>query len=417
MFSLSFLPPQVQSTSGRIVSFSISCGHASAFCPIPSKCLHFVGGSSVLNPSTTLINSNVSALSALPGVVSRGRFHSLVRSLNSTKSVTPLFSLSLVTTEFQSKRTFFLSNGIAASKKPIVSRKSNSSSKESPKEKKSAKDKKIKTIRNEKQKGKSSREKEKAARAKEKERTARAKEIERNKQKLEREKLQKEQQKQKEKEQKEREREKMKEKRLALKEKQREKSQKEQEKLRQQKEKERMRKMKEKQEALKLKKMEKEKNKLHNRPKRPPSAFSFFMSEMFPKLREKNQGTPIPDIMRLCSKQWKEMPESDRKSFASKAEVARSSYMEKLNEYKSNLGPKRPLSAYLLFMQNFRSQILKKQPELKVSEVGKLAGQQWRKLSEAEKKPYMLQAAKALETYKKTKEDSIKKEDTGSVAE
>jgi len=52
-------------------------------------------------------------------------------------------------------------------------------------------------------------------------------------------------------------------------------------------------------------------------------------------------------------------------------------------------GPKRPLSSYMLFVQKERPVIVEKNPDLKFTDIGKLLGAQWAKLTEEEKKKYV----------------------------
>ncbi|WP_353804821.1 HMG-box domain-containing protein, partial [Acinetobacter baumannii] len=57
--------------------------------------------------------------------------------------------------------------------------------------------------------------------------------------------------------------------------------------------------------------------------------------------------------------------------------------------------PKRPPSAFFVFMEEFRKSFKEKNPNNKsVSVVGKAAGDKWKSLSEAEKAPYVAKAAK-----------------------
>ncbi|KAF9264535.1 hypothetical protein L218DRAFT_862558, partial [Marasmius fiardii PR-910] len=58
---------------------------------------------------------------------------------------------------------------------------------------------------------------------------------------------------------------------------------------------------------------------------------------------------------------------------------------------------KRPLSAYMLFSQDWRERIKEENPEASFGEIGKLLGAKWRALDDDEKKPYTDQAAKAKE--------------------
>ncbi|KAF9480627.1 HMG-box, partial [Pholiota conissans] len=59
--------------------------------------------------------------------------------------------------------------------------------------------------------------------------------------------------------------------------------------------------------------------------------------------------------------------------------------------------PKRALSAYMFFSQDWRERIKNENPDAGFGEVGKLLGAKWKELDEDEKKPYIDQAAKDKE--------------------
>lgn len=65
--------------------------------------------------------------------------------------------------------------------------------------------------------------------------------------------------------------------------------------------------------------------------------------------------------------------------------------------------PKRPLSAFIFFSKEKREEIIKKNPELKskLAEVGKMVGEAWGKLSEAQKKPYETKAVQDKARYER----------------
>ncbi|CAI9149099.1 unnamed protein product, partial [Rangifer tarandus platyrhynchus] len=67
--------------------------------------------------------------------------------------------------------------------------------------------------------------------------------------------------------------------------------------------------------------------------------------------------------------------------------------------------PKRPLSAFIFFSKEKREEIIKKNPELKskLAEVGKMVGEAWGKLSEAQKKPYETKAVQDKARYTSTR--------------
>jgi high mobility group protein B1 len=64
--------------------------------------------------------------------------------------------------------------------------------------------------------------------------------------------------------------------------------------------------------------------------------------------------------------------------------------------------PKRPPSAFFVFLEEFRKTFKKENPTIKaVSAVGKAGGEKWKSLSAAEKAPYEAKAAKRKTEYEK----------------
>jgi len=61
--------------------------------------------------------------------------------------------------------------------------------------------------------------------------------------------------------------------------------------------------------------------------------------------------------------------------------------------------PKRPLSAYMIWLNNARDQIKKENPGIKVTEIAKKGGELWREMKD--KTEWEAKAAKAKEDYEK----------------
>jgi len=55
--------------------------------------------------------------------------------------------------------------------------------------------------------------------------------------------------------------------------------------------------------------------------------------------------------------------------------------------------PKRPLSAYMFFSQDWRERIKAENPDAGFGEIGKLLGAKWKEMDDEDKKPYNEQAA------------------------
>ncbi|KAE9586672.1 hypothetical protein Lal_00004952 [Lupinus albus] len=81
--------------------------------------------------------------------------------------------------------------------------------------------------------------------------------------------------------------------------------------------------------------------------------------------------------------------------------------------------PKRPPSAFFVFMEEFRKQFKKENPDNKaVSAVGKAAGAKWKTMSDADKAPYVAKAGKRKQDYEKSMKTYNKKQEEGpTVAE
>ncbi|CAL5072943.1 unnamed protein product [Urochloa decumbens] len=78
--------------------------------------------------------------------------------------------------------------------------------------------------------------------------------------------------------------------------------------------------------------------------------------------------------------------------------------------------PKRPPSAFFVFMEEFRKDYKEKHPNVKqVSVIGKAGGEKWKSLSESEKAPYVSKAEKLKVEYTK-KMDAYNNKSEGPTA-
>ncbi|XP_062097340.1 HMG1/2-like protein [Humulus lupulus] len=80
--------------------------------------------------------------------------------------------------------------------------------------------------------------------------------------------------------------------------------------------------------------------------------------------------------------------------------------------------PKRPASAFFVFMEDFRKQFNKENPNNKaVSAVGKAAGEKWKSMTEADKAPFVAKAEKRKIEYEKNMKAYNKRQADGPAAE
>ncbi|KAJ3486411.1 hypothetical protein NLI96_g4272 [Meripilus lineatus] len=106
--------------------------------------------------------------------------------------------------------------------------------------------------------------------------------------------------------------------------------------------------------------------------------------------------------------------EASTKSSKRKA-VEKNDKAAKGKSKKDPKAPKRALSAYMFFSQDWRERIKNENPDAGFGEIGKLLGAKWKELDESEKKPYIEQAARDKARAEKEKNEyDEKKGDSGS---
>ena len=67
--------------------------------------------------------------------------------------------------------------------------------------------------------------------------------------------------------------------------------------------------------------------------------------------------------------------------------------------------PKKPLTAYFMYLKDHRAEIKEQNPDAKVTEITKIASDLWKSADEETKKYYNDKAEEAKELYKKQMED------------
>jgi len=160
-----------------------------------------------------------------------------------------------------------------------------------------------------------------------------------------------------------------------------------------------------------------------NAPKRPLSGYFIWMaSGVREKLLSENKGKKVSEVVKSCGDRWKKMPEKEKKIWQDKSQREKEVWNKKMKAYKKtssfkqfqkrkqkeaiekvknakkpkdNNKPKRPLSGFFRFVSYFR----KNHSEMKVTEVTKAAGAEWKVLSKTEKKKYVDAAAREQAKY------------------
>merc|ERR1719334_2520502 len=142
------------------------------------------------------------------------------------------------------------------------------------------------------------------------------------------------------------------------------------------------------------------------------------------KLISEQKGKKASEIMKICGERWSQMPDEQKNTWQKKSKRATEVWTKKMSAYKKTKSfkkfqklkdenylmkvkkakkpkdknaPKKPLTGFFLFNKDFR----KSHPQLKLTEMTKAAGLEWKALDEGKRKKYLDKAAKAKVRYQK----------------
>nr|AFK37944.1 unknown [Lotus japonicus] len=137
----------------------------------------------------------------------------------------------------------------------------------------------------------------------------------------------------------------------------------------------------------------------------------------FARCEECNKSVPVALIsMHSCSleakikmnldaqviEQANEAKKTERKKPSSKEPKAKRAKTEKAKKVEDPNQPKRPPTAFFVFLDDFRKEFKEANPGSKdVKRVGKEGGEKWRAMTDEEKKPYLEKVAELKEEYEK----------------
>jgi len=120
----------------------------------------------------------------------------------------------------------------------------------------------------------------------------------------------------------------------------------------------------------------------------------------------------IGDFGKECAQKWNSMNDEEKQPFLDVAAKDRDRYKKEMAIYKPARDankPKRPGTAFMLFMADFRKQMAGKEPEGGVAALAKLGGERWRGMNEEDKRPYVDKQNEEKLRYEASMEDYRRK--------
>jgi len=159
-----------------------------------------------------------------------------------------------------------------------------------------------------------------------------------------------------------------------------------------------------------------------NAPKRPMSSYFIYANAQRARIQQQNPGIKITEVTKKASEEWKVLTADQKKEWDDKAKLDKARYDNQMKSYvpPNNVGgpkkkakkdpnaPKQAQNAYMFFVNEFREKNKTSGGSQSVTEMSKRAGEAWRGMSPADKKPYeersaadKIRAARELEAYKR----------------
>lgn len=163
------------------------------------------------------------------------------------------------------------------------------------------------------------------------------------------------------------------------------------------------------------------------RPKGRTTSYEYFMQACRQELKDQNSQMAVDyhRFLRDCEHRWNILGTEEKERFKKMARADGRRYRRQMRRYdptwaakRDPKAPKRPKSAFILFCQECRPQILFDNPGMVMTQVTKELGQMWRHLSAWEKRPYQDRAAQLKDEYiqEKLEYEAEKRHSVGATA-
>ncbi|BAO40716.1 putative high mobility group protein B3-like protein [Kluyveromyces marxianus] len=139
------------------------------------------------------------------------------------------------------------------------------------------------------------------------------------------------------------------------------------------------------------------------KPKRPPTAFSYYFKQNVKQICEANNVKTV-DAMKIAGEKWRSFSESEKQKYFDEVKPLLENYQAQLKEFEKNLPPKRPATSFGLYLKEVSPDRRAQNPGLNQVEIMKLVSNEWKNMDESLKNKYREQFAEQLAVYNKAVE-------------
>jgi len=139
-------------------------------------------------------------------------------------------------------------------------------------------------------------------------------------------------------------------------------------------------------------------------PKKPVTAYSIFLKQMNAQMKNmpKFNALTLAERAKVISESWAKLTDDQKQQYVEMANADKERYKREVKAKDGKTAkkaappvpedkgvqPKKPMAAFFHFGNQNRAKLWKENPDLKVTEIAKLNGEQWAKLTAEERKPF-----------------------------
>lgn len=126
-------------------------------------------------------------------------------------------------------------------------------------------------------------------------------------------------------------------------------------------------------------------------PKRPTTAYFYYMNENRAAMKEKHPDDKATNLAKKIAEVWNKMSDKDKKPYLEKAEKDKLRYQTEMAEITKDqpVKPKKAKTAYFCFMDEVRNEYKTQFPNEKMTILSKKMGEAWRNLNDTDKQKYV----------------------------
>ena len=135
-------------------------------------------------------------------------------------------------------------------------------------------------------------------------------------------------------------------------------------------------------------------------PKKPLSAYFLYLNDFRASYKKEHPELSFAQLSKGLAEQWNNLPAEGKAQYVATADILKGGYDAEKQKIKDDAPPKKPLTAFFIFLNDNRASYRQEHPELSFADLTKALSVQWASLDSVEKAKYDEKAKDMKNAYK-----------------